>query len=109
MGEFGKGEKEKIPITRIRHLVARLIGIKRRVDHRQKTLVEIPRAVEQAQVFGRGEVLIRTDCGVGAIGRTLQPGLVFATRARARRGDGDELVPVQRGVDDGAVGELLLR
>ena len=96
-------EKKGRRCTCVGVLVADLAGAERAVDDGRQAGVEVLRAVEELQVAGRGEVLVRADDGIFAVGGALQPSRALTAGPRGDFSDGDQLEAIEWGLDNRAI------
>lgn len=70
-GEEGKGGFEREDLTRVGVCESGLTGVKSGIDSWQDAAVEALGAVQEGQVFGGGEVIVRANLRVCATACTL--------------------------------------
>lgn len=100
-GEGGFGRED---LTRVGVCESGLTGVKSGIDGWQDAAVEALGAVQERQVFGRGEVIVRADLRVCAAACTLQPSHIFTPGAGRGSLDGNELVSIERRRHHSAIG-----
>ena len=103
-----KKRKFEARLTGISILEIGLAGIEGGIGDWHKTLIEVHGAVVHAHVLRRSVIVIRAHYGIGAIASALKPGRIFAAGNGGDSLNGDELVAIQRGVDDSIIAQSFL-
>ena len=85
-----------------------LAGIEGRVGDWHEALVKVQGAIVHALILRRGVIIIRAHDSVGAIASALEPGRIFAAGTGGDSLNGDELVTIERSVDDSIIAQSFL-